>query len=179
MSYGKLFIFIEGYDDLLFFERIIKPLLLRKYRKISLIQHARLKFKNKYKFIDSIKELRADYFYVVDIDYFPCISARKKDVFDHLRNIDLSKIIVVVKEIESWYLAGIGKKRAEKINIPLLSNTDFVTKEYFNDIIPNSFGSRHNFMNELLKKFDIFIALQRNKSFAYFIKKNNLVEEES
>lgn len=175
MSYGKLFIFIEGYDDLLFFERIIKPLLHRRYKKVLLIQHARMKYKNKHKFIDSIKEIHADYLYIIDIDYFPCISARKKDIYEHLKNIDLSKVIIVVKEIESWYLAGVGKKRSEKLELPWLPNTDFITKEFFNDIIPNSLGSRHNFMNELLKKFDIFVAMQKNNSFAYFMRKNNLL----
>jgi hypothetical protein len=176
LRYKKIFIFVEGYDDLLFFEKIIKPLLSPNYKKIFLIQHARMKFKNKYKFINSIKEMNADYLYVVDIDYFPCVQARKQDILRHLENVEPKNIIVVIKEIESWYLAGIGKKRTTKLKIPLLENTNFVTKEYFNAIIPNSFNSRHNFMNELLKKYDILVAAQKNESFAYFLKKNNILE---
>jgi len=38
--------------------------------------------------------------------YRNCVSAKKQEAQNKLKNIEDDKIIVVRKEIESWYLAG-------------------------------------------------------------------------
>ncbi|OGF67175.1 MAG: hypothetical protein A2Y62_07125 [Candidatus Fischerbacteria bacterium RBG_13_37_8] len=168
MRRRKLYIFVEGHDDVWFFERIVKPHLVHYYRRVFIIQHARLSTKKKYNYIRSMHEMRADYLFVVDIDYFPCVRAKKEDIVGYLRIIDSRAIVVVIKEIESWYLAGIGNHRSRKLQLPVLESTDDITKEDFNALIPPKFRSRRDFMNELLKHYDITIAIQKNKSFAYF-----------
>ena len=81
------------------------------------------------------------------------------------------KIIVVVKEIESWYLAGLDNKVCKQLKIKNFPNTEKVTKEEFNSLIPKKFTSRIDFMLEILKNFSIEIAKKKNTSFRYFVEK--------
>lgn len=90
-----------------------------------------------------------------------------------MRNIENDKIIVVIKEIESWYLAGLDDEEYKRFEMHTLSNTDDITKEQFNDLIPKKFDSRIDFLLEILKSFSIEIAKQKNKSFRYFSEKYN------
>lgn len=113
----------------------------------------------------------ADYLYVIDINNSPCVTAKKDEILSKLRNIDKEKIIVVIKEIESWYLAGIDDIKAKKLKIRNLNSTNDITKEKFNSLIPKRFNSRIDFMLEILKDFSIETAKQKNKSFKYFINK--------
>ncbi|MDZ7724802.1 MAG: hypothetical protein U5R06_18855 [candidate division KSB1 bacterium] len=75
----------------------------------------------------------------------------------------------MIKEIESWYLAGLAEKKQRQLKIKPFKDTNDLTKEQFNQQIPNSFDSRIDFMVELLKNYSIEIAQIRNKSFSYFI----------
>ena len=84
---------------------------------------------------------------------------------------DKDKIIVVIKEIESWYLAGLDNEVCRQLKINNFADTDNVTKEKFNALIPKKFTSRIDFMLEILKNFSIEIAKQKNNSFRYFVEK--------
>ena len=90
-----------------------------------------------------------------------------------LRAVDEDRIIVVIKEIESWYCAGLRDEDLKKFKIYSSKTTDTITKDQFNKLIPKVFTSRIDFMLETLKWFSIEIAKQKNKSFSYFIEKHN------
>jgi len=122
-------------------------------------------------FIKSIKAMGADYIYLTDINYSPCITAKKGDVKRKYKNIDIDKIAIVVREIESWYLAGLDNMVCKKLKINTFNNTNDVSKEKFNTLIPKEFISRIDFMLEILKNFSIAIAEHKNTSFQYFLKK--------
>ncbi len=117
--------------------------------------------------------MKADYIYTADIDDVPCITAKKQGIQDKLKNIDEENIAVVIKEVESWYLAGLGNAQSKNLRIRTFSSTDNITKEQFNSMIPKIFDSRIDFMLEILKYFSIQMAKRKNKSFRYFIKKHN------
>jgi len=78
---------------------------------------------------------------------------------------------VVKIEIESWYLALLDNNTCRKFKIKLskIKNTDHITKEQFNALIPKKFDSRVDFMIEILDCASIETARQRNTSFKYFI----------
>lgn len=174
MKYKLLFIFIEGDDDERFFQRIINPIYEKKYIAVKIIKYAKMKKEKIINFLKSIRSMRANYIFVTDINMSPCISYKKQNVtkrFDAFVNDD--KIAVVIKEIESWYLAGISDNFLMKYKIPNYSATDTITKEQFNSYIPKKFDSRIDFMMEILKHFSIEIAKQKNKSFKYFLEKYN------
>jgi hypothetical protein len=168
MSYRMLFVFIEGNDDERFFEKIVVPILERKYDKINLVKYSQMKKSKIKSFIHSIVSAGWDYIYVVDIDDSPCVTAKKQQIQEELHEIDLKKIIVVIKEIESWYLAGLESTKARELMFQESStSTDNITKEHFNRMIPQN-SSRIVFMNELLENFSLETAKRKNKSFRYF-----------
>ena len=170
-TYKLLFIWVEGDDDERFFNKVLVPKFLRKYSGVKIIKYATMKREKVDNFIKSIKAMGADYIYLTDINNSPCVTAKKEEMQKKHPNIDKNKIIVVIKEIESWYLAGLDNKVCRQLKINNFADTDNVTKEKFNALIPKKFTSRIDFMSEILKKFSIEIAKQKNNSFQYFVEK--------
>jgi len=104
----------------------------------------------------------------------PCVTARKEEIQKRFKNVDSDKIMVVRKEIESWYLAGLKNDRCKELGVSIFAATDEVTKEQFDEIIPGNFDSGIDFMQEILKSFDIETAKRKNESFKYFANKYGL-----
>jgi len=168
--YKLLFIWVEGNDDERFFRKILIPRFQEKYDTVKIIRYATMKHEKIDNFIKSIKAMGADYIYLTDINDSPCVTAKKEETQKEHPNIDKNKIIIVIKEIESWYLAGLDNKAGKQLKIKNFANTDNVTKEKFNAVIPKKF-SRIDFMSEILKNFSIEVAKQKNRSFQYFVEK--------
>mgnify|MGYP001029784123 CR=1 FL=1 len=173
MAYEALYILVEGDDDKRFFERIIKPMFEGKYDSVAVWKHAQEKNKRVGSYLRSIKGMNANYIYVSDVNLKPCVTAKKRGVQSEFKNIDKDRIIVVIKEIESWYLAGLDDTSSRKLGIPPCVTTDNVTKEQFDNLIPKKFDSRIDFMQEILKCFQIDTGKQKNTSFRYFLKKHD------
>ncbi len=176
MDYMVLYIFVEGDDDERFFREILLPILKKKYDDVKIVKYAQKPKKFEYieKFIKSIVSMKGDYMYVTDIDHYPCVTAKKQEIQNNLKNIDVNKVLVVIKEIESWYISGLNNSSVKKLGIKqILKTTENVTKEQFDSLIPQKFHSRLDFMREVLKNFSVEIAKQKNKSFMYFIEKYN------
>jgi hypothetical protein len=174
MSYSQLFIFVEGPDDERFFNTIVKPRLDTGscWVKVHMYREETPRWVNK--FINSIKQMRAskaaDYIFTGDIDQMPCTTAKKKRLRKEYKSVEVDRIIVIVKEIESWYLAGVNHNCCKRLRIPFKATTDNVCKEDFCSIKPRRFDSTLYFMIELLRNFDISTAKKRNTSFAHFAK---------
>ncbi len=81
---------------------------------------------------------------------------------------------IVVEEIEGWYIAGLSEKDSRQVKLRPFRNTNSLTKEQFNRLIPPKYGSRRDFMRELLQHFSMQTAVSKNMSFRYFIQKYNL-----
>jgi hypothetical protein len=171
MAYEVLYILVEGEDDKRFFEKIIKPLFEKKYDSVAIWKYAQQRKGKVSNFLRSIKGMSANYIYVSDINLAPCVTARKQDIQSKFKDIDKDKIIVVIREIESWYLAGLDDTSFKRLGISSQGTTDKITKEQFNNLIPKKFDSKIDFMQEILKYFRIEIGKQRNASFRYFLKK--------
>jgi len=182
MKCTVLYIFVEGPDDFRFFDRIIVPLIKEKHNVpvIHIIESAKLskgKIRGFLQSINSVKEW--DYIFVRDLNDKPCVTARKREIKNILKDvegkiIDEGRIIVVVREIEGWYLAGLSAEDARELKVKELPpTTDNLTKEQFNRLIPEGFY-RLEFMLELLDRFSIKEARKKNRSFDYFIEKYKL-----
>lgn len=115
--------------------------------------------------------MQAKYIYVADLNNSPCVSKRKSQLKTIIPIIDMERIVVVVPEIEAWYIAGLDTYRIRQLRLRRLNSTENVTKEHFDQLIPTLFDLRIDFMQEILKYFSIETAKQRNKSFAYFANK--------
>lgn len=166
-----MFIFVEGTDDDRFVEKVVQQMLGNKFTWIKTYQYAqkkRSKVRNFIKSIISITSMDADYIFLTDINSFPCITAKKEKTRREYAGVNDTKIIVVVKEIESWYLAGLDNATIEKLKLAPYDTTDEITKEEFDSRKPRKFTSRIDFMQELLKDYSIEVAKSRNASFSYF-----------
>jgi len=171
MEYKRLFILVEGDDDERFFSNITKPSLKEKYTCVKITKHAKLRAIKIRNFLKSIKAMNADYIFVADINRAPCVTEKKRNLQAKISNIDEDRIMVVIKEIEGWYLAGLDDANSHNLGVPPFSTTDSVTKEQFHALIPKKFGSRIDFMSEILKCFSTGIAQNKNESLRYFVEK--------
>jgi hypothetical protein len=170
MSCKRLFFLVEGNDDERFIQKIIKPILEEKY-DIKILKYSQQGKEKVDNFLKNIKKMGAEYIFIVDINSALCVTSKKQEIQNKFKNIDIDRIIVVIKEIEGWYLAGLDAKSCKKLNIRCYETTDNISKEQFNNLIPKKFDSRIDFMAEILKRYSIETAKLKNKSFKYFIEK--------
>ncbi len=170
MAYKRLWVLVEGRDDKRFFETVIKPIFEKKYDFVKPWPYAQKRAIKVEHFLRSIKSMGSDYFFWGDINSLPCVTAKKKGVMDSYgQMLDANNIIVVVREIESWYLAGLNDRSCKQLGFRAFRNTDNITKEKLEELMPRKFDSRIDFMVEILKKFSVNTARQKNKSFDYFV----------
>jgi hypothetical protein len=177
-EYKRLYILIEGNDDERFFKEVLKPVLEKRYDSIIPYQYASQRSEKTQNFLNSIIAMKASYIIITDINSSPCVTHRKtalkaKKIKHKL--IEESNICVAIKEIESWYLAGLNTAALKKIGISYhYKSTDTLTKEQFDRLMPDKFRWRISFMMEILKHFQLDVAKQNNRSFKYFLEKYNL-----
>jgi hypothetical protein len=166
---------VEGNDDERFIERIIKPELEKRYHSVQLYRYATQPPKKIENFIKSIVSMKADYIILTDMNHSPCVTQRKnllKTKKIKSRLVEDDKIIIVIKEIESWYLAGLDRGTLKKLGISYSEKrTDSLTKERFDGLMSDKYVSRIDFMQEIPENFQVETAKQKNKSFNYFIQK--------
>ncbi len=175
MKLKKLYIFVEGNDDELFFKKIVQPLFLKYYYDVEIFKYAQWKKQKVELFLQSIITLNYDYIFTADIDELATVNDKKRVVKHRFSNVENDKIIIVIKEIESWYLAGISEERTVMMNIRIPETTNTITKEDFNEICHFSYRSRIDFMYELLKYYSLDWAIKRNTSFDYFLNQHKLL----
>lgn len=169
MAARRLFIFVEGSDDVRFFETIIKPRFEHAFESVELITFACTKSVRVDRFIRGINAMNHRYIIVTDIDLENSVHSKKKIILSRFSEADYQNVMVIIQEIESWYLAGIDGNGAKILGIHAPARTDFVTKEHFIRWIPRYYPSKIAFMIEVLKHFSISTAVEKNKSFRFFI----------
>ncbi len=170
----RLFIFVEGEDDVRFFGRVMKPLFVPHYDTIEIIPYASIKRIKVNNFLIGLSEMKTDYIFVADIDTERSVRDKKQLLYHWYSNISGSNIVIVIMEIESWYYAGLPAESLQKLGLPALPSTDGLTKEDFNALIPPAFDSRIDFMFEILKSFSPSAAARNNRSFRYFFERYHL-----
>lgn len=169
MENRGLYIMVEGDDDERFFKKLIQPCLEKKYQFIKFVKYASVKNKFIINLIKSIKSDLGTYIFVSDINHIPCVKKKKERLLERIINLKKEKIIVVIKEIESWYLASLDSNSLKLLGLPQLRKTDNIFKEKFNYYFERTkFDSKINLMIEILKYSSIEIAEQKNQSFKYF-----------
>jgi hypothetical protein len=174
----RLFIMVEGEDDVRFFGRIIKPRLVHRYDSVEIIPYACIKREKVSRFLKSVIQMGNDYIFVADIDTERSVRDKKQILYYRFSDIIGHKIVIVIAEIESWYYAGIPQESAHAFGVADLVSTESLTKEDFNRIIPQKFDSRIDFMFEILKTYSLETATKKNKSFKFFSDRYTLMEDE-
>ena len=172
-GHTKLVLFVEGPDDSRFAERVLFPLAERMFNHIQLYEYAERKPSKVREYISQIKFVPDwDYIFTADFDEGPCITLRKSRLMDQYDSLDDPKrILIVRREIESWYLAGLNSDSCAHLGIPNFPDTNDILKEQFDGIIPQRFDSRTDFLVETLKRYDTATARRKNASFDYAMEK--------
>lgn len=182
-----LYVLVEGDDDARFFERIVRPICEKDYDYVLFWQYSQQRKEKVNSFLGSIRTMQAtgvaDLIIVADLDESPCVTDRKERVLSGFRNlisdaggfsgpISFPEILIVCREIEGWYLAGLDENEYERLGIlENLKDTDRVSKEQFLGLMPERFDSKTEFMLAILDVFDYETARSRNRSFRYFMQK--------
>jgi hypothetical protein len=169
-----IFILIEGADDEIFFSRIIKPCLEQQYNYVGLWQYACEPYHRVTSFLKNIQAMRFNHLCIADLNNAPCTTFRKSTIGRKFPGLDLNHLVIVTKEIESWYLAGLDAKTCKKLRISVPQSTDSIDKEQFERLIPKRFHSRIDFLLEITKYFSINTAKQKSTSFLYFVTKHSI-----
>jgi hypothetical protein len=170
----RLFILVEGEDDVRFFGRVMKPLLVPHYDAIEILPYASIRRQKVNNFLKGMAQIHNDYIFVADIDTERSVRDKKQLLYHWYPDVSGSNIVIVIMEIESWYYAGLPDESLQKFGLPSLPSTDGLTKEDFNALIPPSFDSRIDFMFEILKSFSPMAAARHNRSFRYFFERYHL-----
>lgn len=173
----RLFIMVEGEDDVRFFGRIVKPVLAPRYDSVEIIPYACIKREKVNRFLESVSQMKNDYIFVADIDFEHSVRDKKQILYYRFNRIDGRSIVIVIREIESWYFAGISGDLAREMGVEDPTSTNDMTKEDFNRLIPRRFDSRIDFMFEILKSFSLEAAARRNQSFHFFVDRYALNEQ--
>lgn len=180
MSAGDLYLLVEEEDDKRFVDRIIAPRLQEKGFRVRIIKYAQKKHRDLENLLSSLFTMQAttgaEYAYLADIDDSPCVTEKKQRICGYISGLDASRIFLVIKEIESWYLAGLTTEQARRMKVkrpPV--NTNSVTKQYLNALVPAQYSSRLEFMIDLLDGYSLDTAIQRNDSLRYFCAKLGVI----
>ncbi len=172
MSYRCLYIWVEGVHDERFFRRVVQPLLESRYDWIEVVRYAEEEPAWRRSYLWNIRSRQdASYIYVTDLNAAPCVTAKKEDVRGRLSNVEDDRVMVVVREIEGWYLAGLDAEHSAGLGIGEPGATDQITKEDFTQLRPRGFDSNREFMLEILACFSVAAAREKNESFDYFCRK--------
>ena len=173
MPYTRLYLLVEGDDDARFVERIVIPKLTSRYDFVKLWKFAQERKEKVSQFLRSIKAMGADYVLLADINAHPCFPKKKEALLQVFTELESRNTLVVVREIEGWYLGGLNDDNPLGVRAP--TDTSGLTKEQFNATMPKGYDSRIAYMIEVLKHFDIRTATTRSRSFLYFAQRCGLL----
>ncbi len=165
---------MEGDDDKRLVDTILKPRVEQTYDLVEVVKYAQLKPEHLTNYLRSINGMGAEYLFFRDFNQGHCITERKTAILNKFSMLAPDKIVIVVKEIEAWYLAGLDSIGAKKLKVKVPLRTDDITKEDFNNLMPKQFLNRTDFMVEILQRFSITTAESKNSSFRYFLARQNL-----
>jgi hypothetical protein len=170
MRYSEFYFLVEGNDDERFLNLVVVPIYQKLYDYVGLYKYANRPKNKVEQFLLNLVKRETDFVCLSDIDLFPCITTRKQNLVEHkLGNIDASRIVIVKKEIESWYLAGASDKSCKMLHMSPNEIKDNHDKEQFERLVYGSkFADSIDCMIEILKSYNIQYARKNNSSFGYF-----------
>ncbi len=170
-GYRRLWLLVEGTDDRRFCDEVLVPVFRRTFDHVAIWEYSQQKLSKTSDFIRSIRSMNADYILFGDIDERPCVTVTKEEIAGQFPPLSWDRVVVVRREIEAWYLAGLDEAAYRELRLELVSNVDVVTKERFDRLV----GGRANHTNtmvNILKRYDVEVARRRSPSFRYFWQKH-------
>jgi hypothetical protein len=168
MGETKYYFFVEGDSDGTFFEKVIFSISgIPNRGNFKFIKYARSKKEAINGIIKTLRENNFNYFFFTDFDKGPCVTSVKEKQKVTFPSLEDEKIFVVIKKIESWYLAGLDNENSIEMGIENFESTDNIAKGKFEEMKPAKYNSVKDFSLEILKRFSVETAKEKNGSFKY------------
>ena len=174
-----VYLFVEGQDDVLFVERILKPRLEMHFEFVAIIAYASIRQATLAQQARAIQKSGAQLWVIADYDNAPCFTARRREVVQRFDGvIEIQQVLLARPEIEAWYCAGISEPSQFRVQLP--SNIESVTKERFNRLFARSLNRqiRTELLLSLLDSYDWEVALLRSASLRYCARKLGIASGE-
>lgn len=171
MPFRRLIIFVEGPTDEDFIKGVLLPRIHGKYDDVYFNRYAGTRPSKRDAFIRSAKSAQWDYIFLTDINDATCITNRKDHVLDRHPSLQRERVMVVVQEIEGWYLAGLNASLASALNLSEVFDPNEATKEDFANLLPSNLRSPRELMTEILKLYALEEGVVRNTSLRYCVER--------
>jgi len=170
MQRGILYLLVEGKDDELFCERLLSRCFSKVFDDIRIIQWAEKSAGTVNKLLLSFQDKEYPYIFFGDFRRL-CITGTKQDLAHIYEALDLSQILVVVKEIEGWYIAGLDDAACERLGIPRMNRTDDLGKKRFMSMMPARYETVIEFMLAIIDEYSFEVARSKNASLSHLLDK--------
>jgi hypothetical protein len=175
-----LVLFVEGPDDVRFFQTVVEPKVkVARHSPVLIYEYATKLDRHVNSYIDILnaQAARFDYLFFVDRDTHASDMACETNLLRRYPKLNTSYVHVVCREIESWYLAGIPKEGLTRLRLPFRGNsTDEISKEAFNRLLPRrNAPPRRVFLINMLRFFSVSEAKSKNVSFRKFCNANGSI----
>lgn len=166
MTNPHFFLLVEGFSDQLFAERIITPILARRYKNVTVHKYAERKTSFVEGLIRSAVAMGGEYLVLTDFDAAPCITEKRRRLCARYRGLSPNRVAVAVRAIEGWYVAGLPATCAQELGLGGVRDCDFLTKEQLRQRVPLR-SSELAFRVQMLERFQWDAAQERSRSLAY------------
>ena len=170
-EYRRLWLLVEGADDSRFCTEVLRPIFQERYDHIEIWEYSQQKLSRLSELLQTIGAMNDDYLLIRDMDDRPCVTATKEAIASRISGLSWDRVVVVPREIEAWYLAGLDAAACDELGIDRVLEVDTITKEQFDQLV----GGRRQHqpaMDEILQYYDVEVARQRSPSFRYFWQKH-------
>jgi hypothetical protein len=164
----SLYILVEGDDDELFFEKVLKKCFNKKYDEVYIIQWRQKSKERLNNYLDNLETEEYPYIFVADFRRI-CISQTKDDLTQTYETLGPAHIAVVRKEIESWCIAGLDRSACERLGIPETHRTEGLGKRRFDSMMPKRYKTVAEFMMDIFREYSIDVARTKNDSIAHLL----------
>jgi hypothetical protein len=168
-QWTRITLFVEGEEDRIFAERILKPRLQERYNEVRVHTHAKTPDDKLMSHFRSLARMGGDYFLIVDYDRGACFTGIRRSYANRYEpHLHESQVLVARRTIEAWYTAGVPTENPFKAIIP--PTVDGVDKQAFARIFGKRAESRVErrvLLQQILAIYDWDTALQRSASLRY------------
>lgn len=161
----KLIVFVEGDDDQMFFENIIKPYLSKEISDVEYFQYAEKSTEGIKARLRALKDSpeNIDYLFLSDKDQAEDIEEKLGRLTEKFEPLENSKTHVAVIEIESWYFAGLTPAQCDEFGIPYFEDTSNKNKRDFMSELSEGLYRNNNFMESFLINITVNYSLDEAK----------------
>ncbi|MCW6169320.1 MAG: hypothetical protein LVQ96_04370 [Thermoplasmatales archaeon] len=170
MNRREKYFFVEGFYDGRFFRAIIDNIFKNLPAKI--IQYFIKRDEKVDRYIISLDAQHISFLFIADEDpdHFSSKESRINELTRRFPRLPREKIVLIVPEIEGWYIAGLPSQKARSLEIRNLPDPDNCSKEKFVSILPRNTDGIP-IRSEMLENYDLALAMSKSTSFQEFVNK--------